>query len=165
MSDKKRRRITTAAQEGTTVELVETIQKPTEEIKEVKEETQDPHAEFYDESGEFLWDAYEATCVTRTRKPNPHIKTKNGDKVYSREPYAQELYDILSDNSPEIIPSLRIGEIHTGEIYAVDQEWITVDIGYRESVYVKASKESEEVKCEQDVWPRQHPSQSTVENC
>ena len=96
MSDKKRRRITTAAQEGTTVELVETIQKPTEEVKEVKEETQDPHAQFYDESGEFLWDAYEATCVTRTRKPNPHIKTKNGDKVYSREPYAQELYDILS---------------------------------------------------------------------
>lgn len=146
MSDKKRRRITTAAQEGTTVELVETIQKPTEEVKEVKEETQDPHAQFYDESGEFLWDAYEATCVTRTRKPNPHIKTKNGDKVYSREPYAQELYDILSDNSPEIIPNLRIGEIHTGEIYAVDQEWITVDIGYRESVYVKASKESEEVR-------------------
>lgn len=145
MSDKKRRRIS-AAQEASTVELVETIQRPTEEIKEVKEETQDPHAQFYDENGEFLWDAYEATCVTKTRKPNPHIKTKHGDKVYSREPYAQELYDILSEHSPEIKPSLNIGEIHAGTIYAVDQEWITVDIGYRESVYVKASKESEEVR-------------------
>ncbi len=145
MSDKKRRRIS-ATQETSTVELVETIQRPTEEIKEVKEETQDPHAQFYDESGEFLWDAYEATCVTKTRKPNPHIKTRHGDKVYSREPYAQELYDILVENRPEIKPSLNIGEIHTGNIYAVDQEWITVDIGYRESVYVKASKESEEVR-------------------
>lgn len=145
MSDKKRRRIS-AAQEANTIELVETVQRPTEEIKEVKEETQDPHAQFYDENGEFLWDAYEATCVTKTRKPNPHIKTKHGDKVYSREPYAQELYDILSEHSPEIKPSLNIGEIHGGVIYAVDQEWITVDIGYRESVYVKASKESEEVR-------------------
>ena len=122
MSDKKRRRIS-APQEGNTIELVETIQKPKqEEVKEVKEETQDPHAEFYNEAGEFLWDAYEATCVTRTRKPNPHIKTKHGDKVYSREPYAQELYDILSEHSPEIKPSLNIGEIHTGVIYAMDQE-------------------------------------------
>lgn len=146
MSDKKRRRINSTSQEATTVELVETIQKPTEEVKEVKEETQDPHAQFYDESGEFLWDAYEATCITRTRTPNKHIKTQNGDKVYSRESYAQELYDILTEYSPEIIPSLNVGEMHTGKIYAVDQEWITVDIGYRESVYVKASKESEEVR-------------------
>lgn len=146
MSDKKRRRINSTNQEATTVELVETIQKPTEEVKEVKEETQDPHAQFYDESGEFLWDAYEATCITRTRTPNKHIKTQNGDKVYSRESYAQELYDILVERSPEIIPSLNVGEIRTGKIYAVDQEWITVDIGYRESVYVKASKESEEVR-------------------
>lgn len=146
MSDKKRRRINSTNQEATTVELVETIQKPTKEVKEVKEETQDPHAQFYDDSGEFLWDAYEATCVTRTRTPNKHIKTQNGDKVYSRESYAQELYDILVERSPEIIPSLNVGEIRTGKIYAVDQEWITVDIGYRESVYVKASKESEEVR-------------------
>lgn len=145
MSDKKRRRIS-AAQEGTTVELVETIQRPAEEIKEVKEETQDPHAQFYDENGEFLWDAYEATCVTKTRKPNPHIKTQRGDKVYSREPYAQEMYDILSEHSPEIKPQLHVGEIHTGYIYGMDPNWITVDIGYRESVYIKTSKESEEVR-------------------
>lgn len=145
MSDKKRRRIS-AAQEGTTVELVETVQTPKEQIQEVKEETQDPHAQFYDENGEFMWDAYEATCVTRTRKPNPHIKTQRGDKVYSREAYAQEMYDILTEHSPVIKPSLNVGEIHTGVIYAMDQEWITVDIGYRESVYVKASKESEEVR-------------------
>lgn len=145
MSEKKRRRIS-AAQEGTTVELVETVQTPKEQIQEVKEETQDPHAQFYDENGEFMWDAYEATCVTRTRKPNPHIKTQRGDKVYSREAYAQEMYDILTEHSPEIKPQLHVGEIHTGVIYAMDQEWITVDIGYRESVYVKTSKESEEVR-------------------
>lgn len=147
MSEKKRRRINTAAQEGTTVELVETVQKPTEQfVEEVKEENQDPYAEFYDENGEFLWDAYEATCPSHTRHPNPHIKTRQGDKVYSREPYAQEMYDILTEHSPEIKPQLFTGEIHTGNVYAVDQEWITVDIGYRELVYVKANKESEEVR-------------------
>ena len=37
-----------------------------------------------------------STCPSRTRKPNPHIKTKDGDKVYSRESYAQEMYDMLT---------------------------------------------------------------------
>lgn len=148
MSREKRRRITTAAPEANTIELVETVQKPTQKfVEKVKEEApEDPHARFYNEAGEFLWDDYEATCVTRTRKPNPHIKTQNGDKVFSREPYAQEMYDILNEHSPEIKPQLHVGEIHTGFIYAMDQQWITVDIGYRESVYVKTSKESEEVR-------------------
>ena len=146
MSDKKRRRIS-AAHEGTTVELVETVQKPTEQFteQEAKDDGND-FSEFYDENGEFLWDAYESTCPSHTRKPNPHIKTQNGDKVYSREPYAQEMYDILSEHSPEIKPQLHVGEIHTGYIYGMDPHWITVDIGYRESVYVKTSKESEEVR-------------------
>lgn len=146
MSDKKRRRIS-AAHEGTTVELVETVQKPTEQFteQEAKDDGND-FSEFYDENGEFLWDAYESTCPSHTRKPNPHIKTQNGDKVYSREPYAQEMYDILSEYSPEIKPQLHVGEIHTGYIYGIDPHWITVDIGYRESVYVKTSKESEEVR-------------------
>ena len=146
MSDKKRRRIS-AAHEGTTVELVETVQKPTEQFTEqVAKDDGNDFSEFYDENGEFLWDAYESTCPSHTRKPNPHIKTQNGDKVYSREPYAQEMYDILSEYSPEIKPQLHVGEIHTGFIYGIDPNWITVDIGYRESVYVKTSKESEEVR-------------------
>ena len=148
MSDKKRRRINTAAKEATTVELVETVQNPTQQFTEKEEVKNDGNdfSEFYDENGEFLWDAYESTCPSHTRKPNPHVKTQNNDKVYSREPYAQEMYDILSEHSPEIKPQLLEGEIHTGKIWGVTENYITVDVGYRELVYVNANKESEEVR-------------------
>jgi small subunit ribosomal protein S1 len=149
MSDKKRRRINdSSAQAANKVELVETVQNPNNQ-EEVKVETkiEDDGPDFLLPDGEFDWDAFEATCPTRTRKANPHIKTKNGDKVFSRESYAQELYDLMEGtNACDIIPQLFIGEIHEGIIYAVDQEYITVDIKYRELVYIKAGKESEEVR-------------------
>ena len=149
MSDKKRRRINSAAQAATTVELVkEEVQTPTPQDSKVEEKVDSGNdfSEFYGEDGEFLWDAYESTCPSVTRKPNPHVKTQHGDHVYSRESYAQEMYDILSEHSQEIKPQLFEGEIHEGIIYAVDQNWITIDINYRELVYVKAAKESEEVR-------------------
>ena len=150
MSDKKRRRINSSAPEANTVELApETqaaVQTPTEITKETKEDNGDDYSEFYDEDGEFKWDAFEATCVTATRKPNPHIKTQDGDQVFSREPYAQELYDLMKGASQNIKPELFIGEIHDGTIHGVTEEWITIDINYREMVYVKSSKESDEVR-------------------
>ena len=150
MSENKRRpRISDKANQ-TTIELVEREEAQVtpqnfNETKEVKDDGND-FSEFYDENGEFLWDKYESTCPSHTRKPNPHIKTQNNDKVYSREPYAQEMYDLLSEHSSEIKPQINVGEIHTGVIWAVTQEWITIDINYRELVYVKAGKESEEVR-------------------
>ena len=148
MTDKKKRR---------RIAKTETLEKelPTQEVKQemaeskpIKEEKEpvDPHAEFYDENGEFLWEKYEGTCPTQYRKPNPHIKTNNGDKVFSRESYAQELYDKMEQYGKPIKPKINVGEIHEGIIYAIDSTWITVDIGYRELVYVKFAKESEEVR-------------------
>ena len=147
--NKKRPRISDKANQ-TTIELVEREEAQVtpqnfNETKEVKDDGND-FSEFYDENGEFLWDKYESTCPSHTRHPNPHIKTQNNDKVYSREPYAQEMYDLLSEHSTEIKPQINVGEIHTGVIWAVTQEWITIDINYRELVYVKAGKESEEVR-------------------
>lgn len=147
--NKKRPRISDKANQ-TTIELVEREEAQVtpqnfNETKEVKDDGND-FSEFYDENGEFLWDKYESTCPSHTRHPNPHIKTQNNDKVYSREPYAQEMYDLLSEHSAEIKPQINVGEIHAGVIWAVTQEWITIDINYRELVYVKAGKESEEVR-------------------
>ena len=144
----KRRRI---GADATTTIAVEEKTQPTQtqvEAKPIAKEEQpaDPHAEFYDENGEFLWEAYEGTCPTRYRKPNPHIKTNNGDKVYSRESYAQELYDKMEQYGQDIKPIINEGEIHDGIIYGIDHNYITVDIGYRELVYVKFGKESDEVK-------------------
>jgi len=118
------------------------------ESNNISEEPKNEHSEFYDSDGNFIWEAYEATCVSHTRKPNPHIKTQKGDKVYSREDYAQEMYDMLqnSEINRSIKSSVKIGEIHEGIVYAVTQDTITVDIGYRELIYVKADKEPQSVK-------------------
>ena len=144
----KRKRI---GSDATTTLAVEEKTQPIQTQVEVKTTTKeetpaDPHAEFYDENGEFLWEAYEGTCPTRNRTPNPHIKTNNGDKVYSREPYAQELYDMMENYGKDIKPVINEGEIHEGIIYAIDRDYITVDISYRELVYVKFGKESAEVQ-------------------
>ena len=138
---KKRTRVTT-------VSLDKTVDKLPEPQIEVKVETSGSDEAFYDDNGEFMWDAYEATCPSRTRKPNPHIKTKKGDKVFSRETYAQSLYDIMEnmDRENPMIPTLHEGSIYEGKIFGINSEFITVDVGYRELVYVKYAKETDLVK-------------------
>ena len=143
----KRRRIgdsttTIAVEERPTNTQTQVKTKP--QVKE--EKPADPYAEFYDENGEFLWEKYESTCPTQNWKPNPHVKTQDGDIVFSREPYAQELYDKMKQYSQPIKPKVYEGEIHEGVIYGIAHNYITVDIGYRELVYVNFNKESEEVK-------------------
>ena len=86
----KRRRIgdsttTIAVEERPTNTQTQVKTKP--QVKE--EKPADPYAEFYDENGEFLWEKYESTCPTQNRKPNPHVKTQDGDVVFSIDPYAQ----------------------------------------------------------------------------
>ena len=132
-----------------TVALVEPkVQSETETVETTTKTLESTEPNWYGEDGEFKWDEYEATCPTRYRKPNPHIKTKNGDKVFSREIYAQELYDTYEGSleTTSMIPSLSEGSIYDGTVYAVNADYITVDIGYRESVYVKYEKESEAVQ-------------------
>jgi len=104
--------------------------------------------DYYDAAGNFMWEAYEATCPSISRKANPHIKTKNGDIVYSREPYAQELYNIISNQieQNDFKSQIAEGSIYNGKVYAINQEWITVDIGYRELIYVKFDREPDFVK-------------------
>jgi len=136
--------------ETTVVLDAKKVQSETETVVEEKskvEET-DGNEQWYNDAGEFQWDDYEASCVTRLRKPNPHIKTRNGDKVYSREVYAQELYDKMEqyESSVNMLPELQEGAIYEGTVYAVTSDWITVDVGYRESVYIKFEKEPEYVQ-------------------
>ena len=92
-----------------------------------------PDTYFLDENGEFMWDLYQADCPTKFRKPNPHIKVPKGVKVYSREPYAQELFDLMEGHSlaSNTLYSLNIGESYTGKVYGIDTEWASIDVGYR----------------------------------
>jgi small subunit ribosomal protein S1 len=125
-----------------TVENVETT--GTEEIVDYYNDM----AEWYNEDGSFKWDEYEATCPSVTRKPNPHIKARKGDIVYCRASYAQELYDLMNESSlmSNIKATVAEGEIHEGTVYAINNSWITVDIGYRELIYVKFDREPDYVQ-------------------
>ena len=40
-----------------------------------------------------------------------------------------------------MVTIVGVGEIHTGTVYGISSEFISVDIGYRELIYVKYDKE------------------------
>lgn len=113
------------------------------ESQELKFTNNKDYQNFYDTEGNFMWEAYEATCPAYTRKPNPHTKTEEGDKVYSRESYAQELYDMMQgfEINQNLKSNVNVGEIHEGIVFGITSETITVDVGYRELIYVNATKE------------------------
>ena len=97
---------------------------------------------------EFDWDAHEANCPTNFRKPNSKIKAPHGVKVYSREPYAQDLLNLMlgfEASSPQQM-EISEGEIYTGTVYSVNPEWASIDVGYRENVYVNILKEDASVR-------------------
>lgn len=94
---------------------------------------------------DFDWAAHGADCPSNYRKPNSHVKTNNdGHKVYSREPYSQELYDLMENsfNTSHNVFAVNPGETHTGKVYSVDVEWASIDIGHKEMVYVNMSRET-----------------------
>ena len=141
MTEQKRRR--TVSQK----KLTSNEQKSTPQVEQLVEVVV-PKETWLTSTGEFDWEGYEATCITHTRKSNPHIKTSNRDRVYSRETYAQELYDLITGHASttDLKAELNIGDIIDGKIYGVTSEWMTVDANYRELVYVKLSKEPKYIK-------------------
>ena len=143
MNNEKKKRIRISETETNQVQ----VEEPLTTVENFK--PSDPEISYLDEDGEFMWDAYEATCPSKTRKHNPHIKTRDGDRVFSREPYAQEMYDMLtefSERTGELIPMLNLGEIHEGKIHGISSDFFSVDIGYREHVYVKYDKEPADIQ-------------------
>ena len=140
MSKQKRVRINEDSLKNKEVAVLET------NTKVEKTEDLNDGREWHNEAGEFDWDAYEATCPSQTRKPNPHIKTKKGDRVFSRESYAQELYDLMENHyesaGSSTIFTITVGETLEGTVNAIDTSWATIDVGYRELVFVDLSKES-----------------------
>ena len=134
MSENKRKRLTKPMAGEAIVEETVTVESNEERVEEES---------WLNEDGTFNWDGYESTCITNTRKPNPHIKTNGKDRVFCREPYAQKHYDIYAGH--ESVQNMRVhvnvGDIVDGRVYAVSSEWMTLDVDYREMIYVKLSKE------------------------
>lgn len=97
---------------------------------------------------EFDWDAHQASCPSRSRKINKGLKNTGKYNVYSHEPYAQDLLDLFNGHE-EARPAqmkIEIGEIYSGTIFSINEEWVAVDIGYRENVYVNVLKEEVSVR-------------------
>jgi len=111
------------------------------------QETKFDGDEFYLPNGEFDWDGFESASNVRVgRKINPHVKTLDkSDKVYCTASYAQELYDLMFNKSSKNFPNtfdVEMGKVYEGTVYGIDSVWMSVDIGYRELVYVNSSKEN-----------------------
>jgi len=107
------------------------------------------NAEFFDKDGNFDWDGYESTCPKILRTPNPRIKVVDPKhKVYSREPYAQEMYNKMVGHIEEnnVLTHIKYGSAYTGKVFAITDMTASVDIGYRQLVYVNLEKEDDEFK-------------------
>ena len=105
--------------------------------------------DFFDADGNFDWEGYEATCPKVLRTPNPHIKVKDPlHKVYCREPYAQEMYNKMIGHMEEndIISVVEHGTAYSGKVYSTSENIATVDIGYRQLVFINLDKEDENFK-------------------
>ena len=99
---------------------------------------------------EFDWDAHQEGCPSQSRVQNTKLKTPSGWTVYSTAPYAQDFLNLLTgyEESVEHIQQLKIenGGIYDGVIETVNETWVSVDIGYRESVYVSVVKEEASIR-------------------
>jgi len=97
---------------------------------------------------EFDWDAHQASCPSRSRKINKGLKNTGNYNVYSHEPYAQDLLDLFNgyEEAKPAQMKVEVGEIYSGTIYSINEEWVAVDIGYRENVYVNVLKEEISVR-------------------
>lgn len=97
---------------------------------------------------EFNWEEHEASCPKNLRKPNKKIKAPRGMKIMCHEPYAQDLLNLMLgfEADTTTISHITTGEIYDGTIYSINQEWVTVDINYREMVYVNLLKEETSIR-------------------
>ena len=115
--------------------------KPSEKVVDLDAHNKDE--EWYLPNGEFNWDAYENEAKPK-RTVNPHIKLKNPtDKVFSHATYAQDLYNMMIGSTSVFDNKfiLEVGKVYEGKVYGISSNWMSIDVDYRELVYVNIEKE------------------------
>lgn len=140
MENQKRKRINVAEQleTRTKVEAAEPVM--VEETQKSKVEVEETYLL---PNGEFDWDGYEAVHSTKLRA-NPKINTiSRRHTVYSHDANAQAFYNMLNETNleNETVPFLVEGEIMDGRVHSMSERWATVDVNYREMLYIDLSKE------------------------
>ena len=110
------------------------------------EQKNNPASQWTLPTGEFDWNSYGSDCPSVLKKGNDSIKTPRNVKVYSRGKDALDFYNTLMGVKAEIVPEIGIGEHHTGTVFSVTEKWATIEVGYRESIYIDLEKESPQFK-------------------
>ena len=139
MENKKRKRINVEEQRENRTKVAEAT--PT--VNEQHVSKVDMEGDYILPNGEFDWDGYESAFTNRLR-PNYKVNTTSRrHTVYSHSPDAQEFYNLLNDSSlqSDMIPSLVEGSVIEGRIHTMSERWATVDVNYREMLYIDLSKE------------------------
>jgi ribosomal protein S1 len=90
---------------------------------------------------DFDWDLFEASSPTHLRSNN-RIKKLKGDKskVFSRMPYAQQMYEAYSDIEHKIA-EITAGSVVQGKVVSINKEFAIVDVNWREDAMIDLRKE------------------------
>jgi ribosomal protein S1 len=151
-NNKKRARINATPKNALSKSLVDStstdrVEKINASIVEVPLVQSAPEYDFVLSNGKFDWDGYENSNNTKLQI-NPHIKTTSHKHlVYSNEKNAQEMYDLINNAalSTYDISELIEGSIITGKLHSMTEKWATVDVDYRELLYIDVAKEDRNV--------------------
>lgn len=141
MENQKRKRINVAEQleKRTTVEqaapVIEESPKPQVEVEN----------DYILPNGEFDWDGYEAESSTKLRANFKVNTLSRKHTVYSHDANAQDFYNLINEASlsSDLVPQLIEHDVMEGRIHTMSERWATVDVNYREMVYIDLSKEDE----------------------
>lgn len=139
MENKKRKRINVAEERATRTQATEA----TPVVQEVQKSQIDFEQEYILPNGEFDWDTYE-NISTRKLRANYKVNTSSRrHTVYSHSPEAQEFYNLINevDMHSTMVSSLIEGDVMEGRIHSMSERWATVDVNYREMLYIDLSKE------------------------
>lgn len=102
------------------------------------------------ENDTFDWSQYEDGFTGSNLKVNTKVKTKNGDKVYCHEPYAQELYDLMeayfNGRSISAKDNLTGSLYSVDDIHAVSDHEIRIDSLNGSSTIIDMNKETQFIK-------------------
>lgn len=139
MENKKRKRINVAEKQ----ELRTKVEDAAPVVEETTQSNVEVENDYILPNGEFDWDGYESSFSNRLR-PNYKINTTSRKHtVYSHDANAQEFYNMLNDTNltSDMVPYITEGEVLEGRIHTMSERWATVDVNYREMLYIDLSKE------------------------
>jgi ribosomal protein S1 len=139
MENKKRKRIDVAQKESTRTKVEEATPVVNEQITSKV----DAEHDYILPNGEFDWDGYESAMSHKLRRNNKVKTSSQKHIVYSHDQNAQEFYNLLNEVQfdTEMVSALIENDIMEGKIYSMNERWATVDVNYREMLYIDLSKE------------------------